>query len=77
VIPETVDHQALLSMGFSRQKYWSRLSSPIPGDLTDPEIKLVSPASPVLAGSFFTTELPGKPIFLPYDSTVLLLGIYT
>ena len=77
MIPGTVDHQALLSMGFSRQKYWSRLPFPIPGDLTDPGIKLVSPASPILAGSFFTAEPPGKPIFLPYDSAVLLLGIYT
>ena len=77
VIPGTVDHQALLSIGFSRQKYWSRLPFPIPGDLTDPGIKLVSPASPILAGSFFTAEPPGNPIFLPYDSAVLLLGIYT
>ena len=44
-------------MGFFRQEYWSGLPFPPPGDLPNPEIKLESPA---LAGSFFTTELPGK-----------------
>ena len=52
----TVGHQALLSMGFSRQKNWSGLPFPPPGDLPDPEIELTSPASPVLAGGFFTTS---------------------
>ena len=47
-----------LSMGFPRQEYWSGLPFPSPGDLPDPEIKLMSPA---LAGRFFTTEPPGKP----------------
>ena len=32
----TVAHQAPLSMGFSRQEYWSRLPLPIPGDLNQP-----------------------------------------
>ena len=54
----TVAHQAALSMGFSRQEYWSALPCPPPGDLPDPGIKLVSP---VLAGRFFTSEPPGKP----------------
>ena len=40
--PWTVVHQALLSMGFSRQEYWSGLPFPSPGDLPDPEIKLAS-----------------------------------
>ncbi|KAB0349667.1 hypothetical protein FD755_015209 [Muntiacus reevesi] len=48
-----------LSMGFSRQKYWSGLPFPSPGDLPDPGIK---PVSPALAGRFFTTEPPRKPI---------------
>ena len=56
----TVACQALLSMGFSRQKYWSGLPYPPPGDLPDPKIKLESPVSPILAGSFFTTEPPRK-----------------
>ena len=32
-IPQTLAHQALLSMGFSRQEYWSGLLFPSPGDL--------------------------------------------
>ena len=43
-------------MGFSRQEYWSGLPFPTPGDLPDPGIKLVSLASPTIAGGFFTTE---------------------
>jgi len=39
-----VAHQAPLSMEFSRQKYWSGLPFPSPGDLPDPEIKPRSPA---------------------------------
>ena len=44
----TVAHQAPLSMGLSRQEYWSGLPFPPPGDLPDPGIKPVSPASPAL-----------------------------
>ena len=44
--PWTVAHQAPLSMGFSRQEYWSRLPLPSPGDLLDPEIESLSPVSP-------------------------------
>ena len=40
----TVARQAPLSMGSSRQEYWSGLSSPPPGDLPDPGIKPTSPA---------------------------------
>ena len=39
----TVAHQAALSMGFSRQEYWSGLSFPSPGGLPDPEIERLSP----------------------------------
>ena len=53
--PRTVAGQAPLSMGFSRQEYWSGLPFPSPGDLPDPGIE---PMSPVLAGGFFTTEPP-------------------
>ena len=56
----TVARQASLSMGFSRQEYWTRLLFPSLGDLPDLEIKPVSPTSPALAGRFFTTETPGK-----------------
>ena len=37
-------HQAPLPMGFSRQKYWSGLPFPSPGDLSDPGIEPGSPA---------------------------------
>ena len=47
----TVAHHAPLSMGFSRQEYWSGLPFPPPGDLPDPGIH---PGSPALAGGFFT-----------------------
>ena len=53
----TVARQALLSMGFLRQEYWSGLPFSSPGDLPDPRIKTMSPA---LAGGFFTTEPIGK-----------------
>ena len=49
--------QTPLSMKFPRQKYWSGLPLPFP-DLLDPGIK---PASPALAGRFFTTEPSEKP----------------
>ena len=54
--------QAPLSMEFSRQEYWRSLPFPTPGDLPYPRIKPVSPAFPALAGRFFTTAQPGKPI---------------
>ena len=57
----TIACQALLSMEFSRQEYWSALPFPPPGDLPDPGIKATSPVSHALAGGFFTTEPPGKP----------------
>ena len=58
--PWTVAHQAPLSMGFSRQEYWSELPCPPPGDLPNPGIGPVSPESPALAGGFFTMEPPWK-----------------
>ena len=56
VILWTVARQALLSMGFSRQKSWSGLPCPPPGDFPDPGIKPISLVSPALAGGFFTTS---------------------
>ena len=53
----TVACQAPLSMGFSRQKYWSRLPSPPPGDLSDPGIVAVSLMSLAFAGGFFTSSV--------------------
>ena len=51
----TVALQALLSMVFSRQEYWSGLPSPPPGDHPDVGIKPESPMSPALGDGFFTT----------------------
>ena len=52
----TVALQAPLSMGFSRQEYWSGLLCPPPGHLPDPGIESPSLAFPALAGGFFTTS---------------------
>ena len=54
--PMDHSHQAPLSVGFSRQEYWSGLPFPPPGDLPDPGFKPASLASPALAGRFFTTS---------------------
>ena len=48
--------QAPLSVGFSRQEYWSGLPFPPPGDLPDPGIEPVSLSSPTLTGGSFTTS---------------------
>ena len=61
VTPWTVALQGPLSMQFSRQEYWNELPFPPPEDLPDPAFKPKCPASPALAGGFFTTEPPGKP----------------
>ena len=49
-----VAHQAPLSMGFSRQEYWSGLPFPPLGDLPNPGIKPKSPVSPALVCGLFT-----------------------
>ena len=54
--PRTVAHQAPLSMGFSRQEYWSGLPFSSPRELPNPGIEPMSPMSPALAGGFFTTS---------------------
>ena len=51
VTPWTVAHQAPLSMGFSRQEYWSGLPWFSPGDFPDPGIE---PSSLSIVGRFFT-----------------------
>ena len=52
----TVDCQAPLSVGFSRQGYWSGLPCPSPGDLPDPGTEPMPLTSPALVGKFFTTS---------------------
>ena len=56
--PWTVAYQVPPSMGFSSQECWSGLPCPIPGDLPDPGMEVVSPA---LAWGLFTNWPPGKP----------------
>ena len=58
-IPWTVACHAPLSMGFPRQEYWSGFPFPSPGVLPNSGIE---PVFPALAGRFFTTEPPGKPV---------------
>ena len=58
--PWTVAHQVPLSLGFSRQEYWSGLSFLSPGDLSDPGIE---PWSPALQADSLLTELPGNLLF--------------
>ena len=58
----TITLQVSMSMGFSRQEYWSELPFPSPGDLPKPGIKPGSLMSPALAGRCFTTSAPlGSP----------------
>ena len=56
--PKTVACQAPLSMGFSRQGYWSGLPCPPPGDLPNPGIE---PRCPSLQADSLPSEPPGKP----------------
>ena len=56
-----VAHQAPLSMGFSRQEYWSGLPLPPPGDLPDPGIKLVSLSAPALRADSLPLSPWGSP----------------
>ena len=58
--PWAVAHQGPLSMGFSRQEYWSRLPFPSSGDLPNPGIEPESLTSPALAGCSLPLTPPGK-----------------
>ena len=69
----TVACQALLSVGFSRQEYWSGLPCSPPGDLPNPEIKYRSPG--LLADSLLS-ESPGKPMNTGACDLSLLQGIF-
>ena len=54
VIQLTVACQTPLSIGFSRQEYWSWLPCPFPEDLPNPGMEPTSIISPALADRFFT-----------------------
>ena len=73
--PQTVAHQAPLTMGFSRQEYWHWWPFPSPGDLFHPGIE---PGSPVLAGRFFPCKcrrpslIPGEdPMKMGFETVML------
>ena len=55
---DCVDRQAPLSMGFSRQEYWSGLLCLSPGDLPHSGIEPMSLMSPALAGAGVNSQLP-------------------
>ena len=61
VIPWTIAHQAPLSMGFSRQDYWSGWPFLSPGDLPNSGIK---PGSPAFQADALLSKLPGKPFLV-------------
>ena len=62
----TVACQTTLSVGFSRQEYWSGLPCPRPGDLSNPGMGHACITSPALAGGFFTTRTTWKPYVCVY-----------
>ena len=57
----TVALKSPLSMGFSRQEYWSGLPCPPPGDLPNP---VIEPKAPTLQADSLPSEPPGKPIYI-------------
>ena len=71
VTPWTVACQAPLSMGFFRQKYWTRLPFPSPGNLSNPGIKPMSLASPAPLADSLPSEPPGEP-HIHTDNGILL-----
>ena len=71
--PWTVTCQDPLSMGLPRQKYWSELPFPSPGDLPDPGIE---PASLALESIFFTTEPPGNNLSIAFLLSISFCFMY-
>ena len=72
VIPRTIIRQAPLSMGFSRQEYWSGLPLPSPVDLPNPGIKSTGPAAPALLVDSLPLVPPGyfcHPIKKPHTQS--------
>ena len=61
--PRTVAHQAPLTVGFSRQQYWSGLPCPPPGDLPDPGIESTSHVSCIWQVGSLPLAPSGKPYF--------------
>ena len=74
VTPWAVAHRVPLSMDFSRQKYWSGLPFPTPGDLPDPGIK---PISPALQAVFYPLSHQGSPFLYRLISNSVRKEDYT
>ena len=73
VTPQTVVHQAPLSMEFFSQEYWSALPFPPPWHLSDPAgIKPRSPVFPALQVDSLPTEPLGKPCLCKWHNEMLL-----
>ena len=73
--PRTVARQSSLSMGFSKQEYWSGLACPPLGDLPDPGIEPPPPAAPALQADSLllaTREAPINVMLLSRFSCVRL-----
>ena len=64
VTPRTAIHQAPLSIGFTRQEYWSVLLCSPPGYLPDPGIEPVSLISPALATEFATASATWRALYI-------------
>ena len=75
LLPLTVALQAPLSMGFSRQEYWSRLPRPPPGDLPNPGVEPRFPVFPALAGRFFSASATCSFYFILFFTSILYWGI--
>ena len=71
--PMDCSRQAPLSMGFPRQKYWSGLPCPPPGDLPHPGIK---PRSPTCRRILYQPSHQGNPRILQWGSLSLLQRIF-
>ena len=63
---DCVAHPVPLSMGFSRQEYWSGWPFPPPGDLPNPGIEPTSPAAPALQADSLLLSHRGNPKVLPF-----------
>ena len=66
-----------LSMGFSRQEYWSGLPCPSPGDLSQPGMEATSLMSPAFAGRFFITSATWEALMYFYSSLFLEILNYS
>ena len=73
----SITHQVPLSMGFSRQQYWSGLPCPPPEDLPDPGIKPTSLMSPALVGELVTPRATREVHFILCGNSICYTIIYS